>query len=297
VSAVPKATLDRVGLHYQQLGKAGPDVVLVHGLGANLAFWALGAAPLLARTARVTAYDLRGHGYSDMPPRGYSFVDMAEDLRCLLDALEVESAHLVGHSFGTGAVLEFAARNPERTRSMVLADPIVASLHRGAGRRMQADPVQEVSRWLAELGIVADGDGLDNEHRLLERVADPRVAGLRSANAASGFLVPFGLWNGGRRSAAIWRRLLNTTTALEEFAADATLTADRLKTVAQPTLITLGSLSRHLATRAALERYLPAARTAIVPGAGHFHPLLRPNQFAAHVGRFIAKNGSGQGST
>jgi pimeloyl-ACP methyl ester carboxylesterase len=290
---MPKATLDRVGLHYQQLGSAGPDVVLVHGLGANLAFWALGAAPLLARKARVTTYDLRGHGYSDMPPRGYSFADMAEDLRCLLDALGVESAHLVGHSFGTGAVLEFAARHPERARSLVLADPIVASLYRGAGPHARP-PLEEVSRWLDDVGIVLEADNLDNEHQLLERIADPRVAGLRGVDAARGYLVPFGLWNGGRRSAALWRRLLATTTALEEFVADATLTAERLRTVSQPTLITLGSRSRHVATRSALERHLPAATTAIVPGAGHFHPLLRPSQFAAHVGPFIAANGSGQ---
>jgi pimeloyl-ACP methyl ester carboxylesterase len=284
-----------VGINYQQLGDGGPDVVLVHGLAANLAFWALGAAPLLSRKAHVTAYDLRGHGYSDMPQRGYSFVDMAEDLRCLLDALDVESAHLVGHSFGAGAVLEFAARNPERTRSLVLADPIVASLQAGGAQRMQ-EPVEQVGRWLAELGIVVDGDGLDNEHRLLERVADPRAAGLRGVDLAPGFLVPFGLWNGGRRSAALWRRLLATTTALEEFLADASLTADRLRTVAQPVLITAGSLSQHLATRAALECHLPASKTEIVPGGGHFHPLLRSNQFAAHVGRFIAEIGRGQDS-
>ena len=59
--------------------------------------------PSLARDYHVTAYDLRGHGRSGMPPAGYGTSDMACDLHSLLDRLDTSQIHLVGHSYG-GAV-------------------------------------------------------------------------------------------------------------------------------------------------------------------------------------------------
>ena len=49
-------------------------------MAANHAFWNLNLLLPLAREYRVTTYDLRGHGYSEMPPRGYTSADFAEDL-------------------------------------------------------------------------------------------------------------------------------------------------------------------------------------------------------------------------
>jgi len=56
---MPRAALGEITVHYQQIG-AGPDLVLIHGLFCNLAFWYLTVAPKLAETFRVTVYDLRG---------------------------------------------------------------------------------------------------------------------------------------------------------------------------------------------------------------------------------------------
>ena len=87
---MPKATLPSgLRLHYQQLGE-GPDLVMVHGLTGNLAVWHLRIVPELTDHYRVLTYDLRGHGYSDAPPTGYTPDDMAGDLLGLLDALEIE---------------------------------------------------------------------------------------------------------------------------------------------------------------------------------------------------------------
>ena len=63
---MPKACVNGVSLHYQQSGQ-GPDLVLIHGLAANLAFWFLRIVPALNKRHRVTVYDMRGHGKSGTP--------------------------------------------------------------------------------------------------------------------------------------------------------------------------------------------------------------------------------------
>ena len=86
---MPKAELDNgIRLHYQQVGH-GPDVVMVHGITGNLAVWHLHIVPALSDRFRLTTYDLRGHGHSDVAPTGYSPDDMAGDLLQLLDLLEI----------------------------------------------------------------------------------------------------------------------------------------------------------------------------------------------------------------
>src|SRR4051812_43571302 len=106
-----------IRLHYQQVGE-GPDVVMVHGITGHLAIWHLRTAPALADDFRITTYDLRGHGYSDAPPSGYSPDAMATDLIELLDALEIERPVIVGHSYGADIALYHAARHPERVREV-----------------------------------------------------------------------------------------------------------------------------------------------------------------------------------
>src|SRR4051812_47072954 len=91
---------NRLQQHYQQAGTR-PDVVLIHGLTGDLSLWFLSQTiQTLSATRRVTAYDLRGHGYSDAPPTGYTSADYAGDLFSLMDELGIERATLVGHSFG-----------------------------------------------------------------------------------------------------------------------------------------------------------------------------------------------------
>ena len=94
--------------HYQQAGE-GPDVVLVHGVTGDLSIWFLcKAIQTLSARYRVTAYDLRGHGYSDVPPDRYTSADHAADLFALMDALGIARATVIGHSFG-GAIAMHAA--------------------------------------------------------------------------------------------------------------------------------------------------------------------------------------------
>src|SRR5512134_2410780 len=126
---MPKVSVNGISLHYWQLGE-GPDLVMVHGLNSNLAVWHLELVPRLRNEYRITTYDLRGHGRSDMPPTGYSTEDMAKDLRGLLDGLGIERAHLMGHSLGADISLHMALLYPERVHKLVLIEPgIPALLH------------------------------------------------------------------------------------------------------------------------------------------------------------------------
>src|SRR5690348_12412845 len=125
---MPKTTLrSGVTLHYQQVGQ-GPDMVMIHGLTGNLAVWHLKIAPMLWDHFRITTYDLRGHGYSDAPPTGYTPDDMAEDLSELMDALDIERAFLVGHSYGADVALYFAHRFPSRVREAVAIEAALPAM-------------------------------------------------------------------------------------------------------------------------------------------------------------------------
>ena len=133
---MPIATINGVKLNYVQLddggGPAREDLVMVHGLATNMAFWYFRYGLALAKRFRVTLYDLRGHGRSEMPATGYSPAILAADLGGLMDQLRIDKAHLMAHSFGGVVALNFACASPERVRSLVLADS-----HFSAGREVQ----------------------------------------------------------------------------------------------------------------------------------------------------------------
>jgi pimeloyl-ACP methyl ester carboxylesterase len=281
---MPFAPVKAIRLHYQRTGQ-GPDLVMVHGLAANLAFWYLKIIPRLAAGYRVTAYDLRGHGRSDMPPDGYDLSTMVEDLDGLMDHLRIDRAHLVGHSFGGSIVLKYALEHPERVESLILADAAV-----GAIQRLDDGPDWEYwAAWRDQLGAM----GIDVPAQLpkvafdlISELADPRWAEARQRNRSSGVFVPFGLWNGARRGAARWLQLLRTTTAWRDFQATGGLTLDRIRQIRRPVLLIFGERSRWLTTCRTLGKALPRSQTVVLDGVGHFHPLLRPARFVQHLRRF-----------
>ena len=85
-------------------------------------------APELRHQFRVTTYDLRGHGYSEVTPKGYSAENQALDLKDLMDSLSIEKASIVGHSFGADIGLYMSLLYPERVRRLVAIEPGLAAL-------------------------------------------------------------------------------------------------------------------------------------------------------------------------
>lgn len=117
---MPRARVGKIDLYYLLHGKAdGPAVALISGFSAPLEMWAP-QWPALAPEYRVLAYDLRGHGRSDLPFWGYDLTTQTADLLGVLDAAGIESAHLVGDAAGGGIAVEAALTCPERVRSLTL---------------------------------------------------------------------------------------------------------------------------------------------------------------------------------
>jgi pimeloyl-ACP methyl ester carboxylesterase len=112
------------------------SVLLVHGGGANSAWW-LEVAPFLAEQYRVLAVDLSGHGDSGHC-QSYEPEFWADELGRVLDHASVETSHLVGHSMGGRVCIFFASRWPNRTASLVLIDtplqPPQGAISRGRTR-------------------------------------------------------------------------------------------------------------------------------------------------------------------
>ncbi|MEO5901251.1 MAG: alpha/beta hydrolase [Ilumatobacteraceae bacterium] len=81
----------------------GRPVVLVHAWGLNSHMWNAQLPVLLAAGLRCVTIDLRGHGRSDRPTTGYDLDTMANDVGCVLDALDLADVVLVGQSMA-GAI-------------------------------------------------------------------------------------------------------------------------------------------------------------------------------------------------
>jgi pimeloyl-ACP methyl ester carboxylesterase len=271
---MPKARVGEISLNYRQVG-AGEEIVLIHGLAANLGFWNLNIVLPLAREFRVTTYDLRGHGYSDMPKTGYTSGDMARDLAGLMDQLGIERAHLVGHSFGGVVALHCAVRYPERVSSLTLQDSRLRALQ-PTQRLIDWPDWQQAKAKLESMGIEIDENEDEVGVKLLERLAEPEWRQRIQQFAQKPLFIPFSGWAAGNRSAARWLKLLGTTTTRTDIGVTGELTEERLASVRQPTLAIYGEHSRCLRTLEALPRVFRNLSTHVIPEVGHFYPLIKP---------------------
>lgn len=285
-----KASFNGVGLHYQYRRSNGPDVVLVHGLATSLAFWYPKIASLLMRDYCLTLYDLRGHGRSDMPQSGYTTADMVADLHALLEHLQINQAHLVGHSYGGAIALHYTALHPDHVASLTLADVRVRALQ----PTMHFADRPNVAAWrdkLAELRIStsAEMDETDAEmgFRFLEMIAKARVGNATKERQSTSLFASVGSLQGNSRTAQQWLQLLQTTTANRDFLSPAGLTVEMIQTVSQPVLAIYGEFSNCLPSCWGLKQHLPHCKVVIVPGAGHFYPIERPTLFVSHLRMFL----------
>lgn len=115
---MPYADLGSLRLHFEITG-SGPPIVLIAGWTLNTHLWDA-LMPTLSQAHTVVAYDVRGTGRSTSDANlEYSRVADAEDLVCLLDSLQIERAHIVGHSMGARVALTFAMLNPKRALTVI----------------------------------------------------------------------------------------------------------------------------------------------------------------------------------
>jgi pimeloyl-ACP methyl ester carboxylesterase len=115
--------LEHVNLHYLDYGGSGPQtLVLVHGGGAN-AHWFDFVGPVLGRSCRVLAVDLRGHGDSSWAePPIYTFEAHMQDLRALFQAERLTAPLLMGHSMGGILLTQYTGTWPQEVGALIVCD-------------------------------------------------------------------------------------------------------------------------------------------------------------------------------
>jgi len=98
----------------------GVPIVLLHGNGEDSTYWK-NQVPVLVRMGfRVLAMDSRGHGKSEPGTRGLSFDLFADDLKMVLDTMNVPKAHIAGFSDGGNLAIKFALKFPQYVDKLVL---------------------------------------------------------------------------------------------------------------------------------------------------------------------------------
>jgi len=268
---MPKIKANGVNLHYITVG-AGPDIVMLHGFLGNLAVWHLYMTPILRRDYRVTTYDLRGHGYSDVTPNHYTAADMVEDLRCFLDALGIEKSILVGHSFAADIAMYFSLCHPEHVPKLVALEPGLAALVHLRQDKNWIGWAAWVAK-LEEVGIhVPEDRRTDAEYLLQLSLETPKF---------------YGPARGLPRNREPLLHLIRNTTLLKDYEVVGALTLEAVRTIETPTLLVYGRDSHFISSYEYLHRALPNCKPVLLPGGEHFGPLEQPELLTEHIQRFL----------
>ena len=131
-----------VELFIQEMGpvdRQAQVILFIHGTAAWSGLWRETMTPLAEAGYRCIAIDIPPFGFSERPATpSYGNADQAKRIVALMDALDIERAILLGHSFGGGATLETALTVPDRIETLVLADV--------GGLNLNLQPAPEMQR-------------------------------------------------------------------------------------------------------------------------------------------------------
>ncbi|MDQ3630305.1 MAG: alpha/beta fold hydrolase [Actinomycetota bacterium] len=263
-----------VELCYETFGDPGdPAVLLIMGLGTQMLGWRPELCELIAAERFfVVRYDNRDVGrsthFSDREPPSllelvtgrpkdpaYTLDDMADDAAGLLDALGIDTAHVVGASMGGMIAQLVAVRHPAKVRSLV-------SIMSTTGARRVGRPALKVLPFLVKAPATERAEAIERIVELFGVVGSPgferdvaatrELAGLSFDRSSDGR-------GGGRQLAAI------LASGNRE---------RRLRTITAPTLVIHGTDDKMVAPSGgtATARAIPGARLALIRGMGHDLP-------------------------
>jgi 3-oxoadipate enol-lactonase len=119
---MPMTLRGEVDIHYEVAGDGRETLVLINGVGDDLAAWAPQMNDFIDAGLQVVTFDNRGVGGSGHPPGPYTSAVMAQDVAAVVDALVLPSFHLAGVSMGGVIAQQYAAMHPDRLRSVILAN-------------------------------------------------------------------------------------------------------------------------------------------------------------------------------
>jgi len=260
----------------------GPAFLFVHGLGVTSRIWTKQFRMLPPAGIRTVAFDHRGHGASTAIATGRgpdSIDELADDVRAVIEDLDLRDLVIVGHSMGGMALLAFAVRHPDvlaaRVRGIVLMSTAARlDLHRV--------PLVPASMAAFAAGFVRSGAWSRTDWSTLAA----RTMFGRDAVPSQIELV----------------RVLLATAAEDTVVACADAVAHfdverRLGEITVPALVVVGTADLVTTVRDArrLTRGLADARLELVPGAGHMLMLERAERLGALLSGFARDLGVAAG--
>ena len=126
------STGEDIQLAYADYGQGRP-VVLIHGWPLSKEMWEYQVDNLVNAGLRVIQYDRRGFGHSAKPWQGYDYNTLAEDLKDILEQLDLRDAVLVGFSMGGGEAVRYLSQyGDERVSKLVLISAVTPYLAKNA---------------------------------------------------------------------------------------------------------------------------------------------------------------------
>ncbi|GMQ78709.1 MAG: 3-oxoadipate enol-lactonase [Anaerolineae bacterium] len=263
---MPKIKANGIELYYHLHGLEGGDtLVLSNGVLMSTAGWVY-QVPILSQHFNLLLYDCRGMWGSEHPPGPYTMELHADDLAALLDALEIESAHIGGTSYGAELSMVFAHKYPERTRSLLLISAV-----------SQIDPVLEglVNLWLAAAEV--------GDPELFFKAVYPVTFSDRWCAENQPIL-----------DQALERyRSLDFNALIELFRCFLSFNfTEKLAEIGAPTLVIVGELDilKPRPYAEIIAQKIPNAEYAIIPGAAHAPFWEKVETFNSIVLGFLLKN-------
>ena len=230
---------------------AGPPLVLLHGATSLGRSDFAAQIPLFSRAFRLYVPDARGHGRTRWDAAdGFRYDWLVDDLAAFVDAVGLETFHVVGFSMGAMTALQYAVRSPERLRTLTIV-----------GITTQREPRASVAR----------------------RLMDPE----RADREEPAWVVELGRRHDEGQGEGAWRRLLPAIAA--DVAAQPLLTPRDLRRIDPPTLVVCGDRDPFVPVDHAwgIRRQLPDGRLLVAPDCGHEVMSRKPSLFNEALAGFF----------
>jgi pimeloyl-ACP methyl ester carboxylesterase len=263
-------TDDGAKLHYEEVG-AGIPIVFVHEFAGDCRSWEPQLRHFGARY-RCIAYNARGYPPSDVPQdlERYSQARARDDIRCVLDGLGIDKAHIVGLSMGGFATLHFGFTYPDRARSLT-----ICGCGYGAAREQRAQFAAEAEAAAArfEQGIAkAAAIYALGPTRVQHQNKDPR--GFREfADGLAG--------HSAVGAAMTLRGVQKRRPSLYDLAGE-------MAKITAPTLIMTGDEDWPcLEPGLMMKRTITTAGLVVMPNCGHAINLEEPDEYNRHIDDFL----------
>ena len=263
-----RAFLNGSNLHYVLSGdSAAPPVIFVHGFPFSLEMWQGQIDAVAAEGFRAVAYDVRGHGMSDVGDGQYTIESHVDDLFALLDHLKMPKAVILGLSMGGYIALRALEREPGRFVAAVLCDT-KSEADTDEGRMKRAASVRAVKK-NGSIPYAADYVKL----MFAEETFHTNPAAVELIRQTIARTPPLSI--------------AGTLIAL----AARTDTTGSLASISVPTLILVGerdSVTPPAASQS-MKAKIPGAELHVVPGAAHLSNLENPACFNEKLVTFLKR--------